>query len=351
MSPAPWQRSHRILVLLLLAVGLVYWLSVFGSDSLDFIHNGQARVRILAIAVALVIACLPYPGLRAIGFIEWVNAALAPRRVRTAVLVAIFVAIYILLYDRAVRELLFIKFNDEHAYMIQARMLARGRLWMPPYPPEIAPFFDALALIGDRVYAPMYFPGTAVAMLPFVWLNLPFWLMPLLAASLAAGLLYLLFADLFDPVRGLLAVLLLISLSNFRDVAGYLLSEMPFLATELVLLLAWVRFRRQLDSWWAMLVGIAAGYAAITRPLDAVCLAVPVGLAIVWQLRREPRPLLRIIHDRRGCAPVSSPASDSKQGRHRPLDQPVGKLLQPAQFSRLPDGVSPRHSRAGALKT
>ncbi|MGD0461813.1 MAG: hypothetical protein ABSB74_04920 [Tepidisphaeraceae bacterium] len=293
MPPGPSQRSRRILVLLLLAAGVVYWLGIFGWKSLDILHEAEAKVRILAIAVALAAAFFPSLGLRAIGFIEWVNAALAPRRLRTTVFIVILVAIYILLYDWAVRELLFIKFNDEHAYMIQARMLARGRLWMPPYPPDLAPFFDALALIGDRVYAAMYFPGTAVAMLPFVWLHLPFWLMPLLAASVAAGLLYLLIAGLFDPFRGLLAVLLLLSLSNFRDVAGYLLSEMPFLATELVLLLAWIRFRRQLESRWALLVGIATGYAAITRPLDAVCLAVPVGLAIVWQLRREPRPLLR----------------------------------------------------------
>jgi hypothetical protein len=280
------RRSRRIFPLVLLAAGLVYWLCVFGPTSAGI-------VQILAIAIAFVAAFFPSLGQSVIRSMERLNAVLLPCRVRTAVLVGIFVAIYILLVDRASRELLFIKFNDEHAYMIQARMLARGRLWMPPYPPEVAPFFDALALIGDRVYAAMYFPGTALAMVPFVWLHLPFWTMPLLGAAASAGLLYLLAVDLFDPVRGLLAVLILISLSTFRDVAGYLLSEMPFLATELVLFLAWFRFRRQPQMRWALLLGVAAGYAAITRPLDAVCVAVPVGLAILCQLRKQPKPLLR----------------------------------------------------------
>jgi hypothetical protein len=286
-------RSHRILCLLLLTAGLAYWLIVFRSDPPDPGKIVQARIRLLAITIALIAAIAPYLRLRTIELIEWTNATLSSWPIRTALFIAIFTAIYILLYDWASRELLFLRLNDEHAYMIQARMMAHGRLWMLPYPPDIAPFFDALALIGDRVYAAMYFPGTALALVPFVWLNLPFWLMPLIAASIAAGLLYLLIADLFDPFRGLLGVLMLISLASFRDVSHFLLSEAPFLATELACLLAWIRFRRQLNVGWALLIGITAGFAAITRPLDAVCVAVPVGLAILWQLRRQPRLLLQ----------------------------------------------------------
>ena len=44
---------------------------------------------------------------------------------------------------------------------------------------------------------------------------------------------------------------------------------------------------------WAIVIGAAAGYAAITRPLDALCFVLPVGAAIVWQLRPEPSALIR----------------------------------------------------------
>jgi hypothetical protein len=285
MPPGPPQRSHRLIILILLAAGFAYWLIVFGLDS---VHKRL----LLAILAAFVAAFLPSICRRVWRLIERLNAALAPHPARTAVIVSVVVAAYLLCYAWAVRDTLFIKFNDEHAYIIQAHMLARGRLWMPAYPPDVVPFFDALSLISDRVYAAMYFPGTALASVPLVWLGLPYWLMPLLSASIAAGLLYLLAAELFDPVRALLAVLMALSQSLYRDVATYLLAEMPFLVAELVLLLAWFRFRRQQQMRWTLLVGAAAGYCAITRPLDALCISLPVGIAIIAQMWRRSKPLL-----------------------------------------------------------
>ncbi len=278
------QRSQKVLFLILLAAGAIYWLGIFGWDSVY-------KLLILAIVIALIAAFLPSMGQRLSQMIEQLNVALAPRRIRTAVLLSVIVAGYLLCYTWANRELLFVKFNDEHAYLIQAHMLAQGRLWMPPYPPDVAPFFDSLALITDRVYAPMYFPGTALASVPFIWLGLPYWLMPLVAATIAAGLIYLLFEELFDPARALLAIVITLSVPLYCGAATFLLAEMPFLAAELLLFIAWFRFRRQPRMRWALLLGAAAGYCAITRPLDAVCIALPVGIAVIIQLRHELKQL------------------------------------------------------------
>ena len=187
------------------------------------------------------------------------------------------------------RTELFVRWQDEYSYLIQARMLAMGRLWMPGIGAGIGEFFDSPFLTVDRVYASIYFPGTAVLLTPGVWLNLPFWVMPAVIASAGAAFFYLLVARIFNPVRGVIAVLMLVSLLQFREVGMMALSEAPFFLAEMVLLWAWVRWWERPEKGWAWLIGAAAGYAAITRPVDAICFAAPVGAAMMWQLLRSRR--------------------------------------------------------------
>jgi hypothetical protein len=284
--PQSSSRFRKLISILLLALGAAYWVVMFGPTS-------PGRLALDGMILAAVIAFVPSIGRWFESLVGWINAAIGPRRASVAITITILIAVYLFAFAYGSRSRLFLKLNDEHAYMIQARMLSHGRLWLAPYPPEIAPFFDALSMIVDRVYAPMYFPGTALAMVPFVWLRLPFWVMPVLSASVAAGLLYWVFAEMFDPVHGLLAVLMLASLHIYRDTAILLLADSPFLAAELVLLWAWLQFRRRPLPRYALAIGAAAGYAAITRPLDAVCFALPIGVAIVCQMRRQPRQLAR----------------------------------------------------------
>jgi hypothetical protein len=272
----------KILLIGLLAAGAAYWWGLFGPKSL-----GSAALG--GIILAAVVAFIPSLQKQVDGWVDRLNGMMRPRRRTVTLLAALAMAAYLLALAWCSRDRLFLKLNDEHAYMIQARMLARGRLWMPPYPPEISPFFDALGLIVDRVYAAMYFPGTALAMAPLVWLGLAFWLMPLAAASVAAGFLYRVFAEMFDPVRGLLAVVMLAAIEPLRESSLLLLSECPFLAAEMVLLWAWLRFRGRPTTRYALVIGLAAGYAAITRPLDAVCVVLPIALAMVGQWRQLVR--------------------------------------------------------------
>ncbi len=282
------QQIRQSLTLILLAGGFAYWWQAAGLKSIDC-------YQIAAVVVALIVAVIPPFNAAVTRTTQRVNAALASRRAPVALAIAFLVAIYLFVLAARNGDSLFLKINDEHAYMIQARMLAMGRLWMPAYPPTIGPFFDALALINDRVYAAMYFPGTALAAVPFLWLRLSFWIMPLLAASVSAGMLYSIVSQMFDPVRGLVAVLLLVSLEIFANASTLLLSEMPFLVAELLLFLAWFNFQQRPKWASALLIGAAGGFAVITRPLDAFCFCVPLGLAIIFQLRRQPAILLRSV--------------------------------------------------------
>jgi hypothetical protein len=50
---------------------------------------------------------------------------------------------------------------------------------------------------------------------------------------------------------------------------------------------AWMRWRETRRTRWALLLGAAMGWAAVTRPFDAICYAVPIGLGLLWELRRS----------------------------------------------------------------
>jgi hypothetical protein len=209
----------------------------------------------------------------------------SPRHARwTMLVVAVASALY--LYRSMVWQAgdIVPTWHDEQMLLIQAQMLARGRLWMPMHP--MADFFETFHVFVRPVYAPMHFPGTALMNVPGVWLGLPHYAIPLLIAAATAALLYRVATEAVDGVAGLLCVLWLWCLGDFRFMAVSVRSQMPVLLLGLALVLAWTRWRRDRDWRWAAAVGALAGWAAITRPLEAVCFAAPIGLFMAWQLRR-----------------------------------------------------------------
>jgi 4-amino-4-deoxy-L-arabinose transferase-like glycosyltransferase len=181
--------------------------------------------------------------------------------------------------------------HDEHVYWIQARMLAAGRLWLPRH--DLAEFLDSFHLITDRVYASKYGPGAAIFFAPAALLGLPTWLTPLLLSGLAVGLIYLLATELFDNLGGYLAALMLLSLGVFRRTSTMVMSQAPMLVLALLALLALVQWRRDRRLRWVAVMGACVGCGAITRPVDAVCIALPLGSVVLFDLvnaaRRAPQ--------------------------------------------------------------
>ncbi|MGD0463360.1 MAG: glycosyltransferase family 39 protein [Tepidisphaeraceae bacterium] len=223
-----------------------------------------------------------------------IRLKLEAHRLMSALAVGMAVCAYLLLQVWLGRGEMFLRLHDEHSYMIQARMLAQGRLWMPAYPPGVSPFFDTFYVIVDRVYAPMYFPGTALAAAPALWLRLPYWTSPLICGAAAAAVFYAIALELFGPIRALIAVLLLVSRPYFRAMSVMLMSETPSLLAMMILIWAWLRWRRQRRLAWALLIGASAAWGAITRPLDALCFAVPIALAMLFELRTQPKAILKM---------------------------------------------------------
>jgi hypothetical protein len=193
-----------------------------------------------------------------------------------------------LLWSAAIQDRQFVTiYHDEFSYLLQARMLTAGRLWMPAHP--LADFLDSFYVLVRPVYASQYFPGTAFWLAPGLLAGWPEWVMPLLGAAASLGLLFLLLREFFDRVTATLGVLVVVSLPLFRLVSIMSLSQVPALLTFLAsawLLMLGMRLNR---PWLGLPAGLFAGWMLLTRPLDGACLLAPWVLWLALKaIRRTP---------------------------------------------------------------
>lgn len=219
---------------------------------------------------------------------------------------------------------MFPNWHDQQMTLTQAQMLAHGRLWMPQHP--CADFFETFYVFVKPLYAAMYFPGGALFYVPAVWLRLPSWVLPVLACGAVAALLFRVVTRVLDPAAGLLAVVMLVGLWIFRLLSIWSMSHSVFTLLALWAVWSWMQWRgreapssvilsdgegsdagtsggsssfaaaqddkvrvgRAYRLGWAASLGAALGWMGITRPVDAVAYGIPLGLAVLWDLRLQP---------------------------------------------------------------
>ena len=270
-------RVPRVTFLIIAALlGLALWQSM-GARADPF------AVALLLVAGAL--ALLPPVNRAGAALLEKLRRP-APR---DATLIAIALAVASTVYLAAVPLLsgwdLSPKLHDEYSYLLQMRMLAQGRLWMPAH--ELADFFESFHIFVKPVCASLYFPGTALLHVPAIWLGLPLWLLPAIASGIAVGLMYRIGTELLDGAAGLLAAAFLLAASQFRAVSLSLMSQPVLLMMVLLVFFAWLRWRSQRRWTWLLLMGAASGWAVITRPVDALCWLLPLGAGVLLDLRGQ----------------------------------------------------------------
>ena len=276
-------RNRQLWAIVLLGLGLLLWAWVeWRANTLH--GHGLGPVRIVFIAAAAVLGLgARRPILSALDRIRHPT----PRRVEWATFGISAAATCYFVFTAFLQDRdLFPKTHDEGSYVVGLRMLARGRLWMPQH--ELADFFDTFYVIVKPVYASLYFPGTALLYAPSDWLQWPTWVMPVVAAGAAVGLVYRVTTELVDGAAGALAALLVVSLSWYRMLSVLVFSQVPLLLLGLLLVWAWLHWRRGGKAGWALAIGMFAGWAAIIRPLDALCYAIPVGVGMLFDLRTRP---------------------------------------------------------------
>lgn len=281
-------RMRKVVVALLLIVGVQAWL-LFGSGYWG--RNVQLMLLVAALIVALLIQLVAslIPNF-AHAYLGALDRVCHPSRLALAmlsILIAAGATIYLYSDARYQKRTFTPKYHDEFSYIIQTRMAAQGRLWAPSPPAPWPEFFESFQLITYPQYASIYFPGSAMIYAPGVWFGWPFWLMPLLLSGAIVGLTFRLIAEITDDaILGFLAALMMLGIPVFRLQSLMVMAQIPALFFALVMVLAWLRWREKHGIGWAILIGASAGWCAITRPLDALCVAIPLGIAMLFDLRR-----------------------------------------------------------------
>ena len=172
--------------------------------------------------------------------------------------------------------------GDEAAYVLQARLLARGRIAGDA--PPIAEFFEQAHVLVTPRLAPKYPLGFGLALVPGVLLGATA-LVPLLFTGLTAALLFALCRRYCGGATALLACVIWFAAPGGRYRAGFF-SETLTGAAGLVAWYGVIRWRERRAAGWLVLASLSIAVAAITRPLTALVFAMPVAVIVLRDAAR-----------------------------------------------------------------
>jgi hypothetical protein len=280
----PGATAGRLAAAILLILGVVCWIYL-GKAGTGGGSSGARPVIAMVIAVTVAVALILNRSVRdwSAGLLEAVRTPSRRARAITACILSLVAGIYFLQTALWQGRQFGSVLHDEYCYIIQTRMLAHGKLWLPRH--ELADFFDSFHLITDRVYASKYGSGTAIFGIPAVWTGLEPWVTPLALTSLSVGLLYLVLVEMTDGLVALTGALMLPALGAVRRISLEVLSQAPMLFLTLLTIWAFLQWRRRRSTRWLVLMAAAVGWGAITRPADALCLALPLATGVAIELR------------------------------------------------------------------
>ena len=181
--------------------------------------------------------------------------------------------------------------QDEAAYLLQAALFARGR-WTGEAPP-LPEFFAQMHVLTDPVLASKYPPGLSLLLTPFVAIGFTA-LGLMIFAAITGALIFVLARRVAGGPVALLTWILWSSGSALLRYQGFVLSQTATVALWLGTFYFLLEYHTHRRSWALVAMGACVGMLAITRPVTAVALAIPVGIIVmrdVWRARAW-RPLV-----------------------------------------------------------
>ena len=167
--------------------------------------------------------------------------------------------------------------HDQASYLLQAEIFASGR-WTAPSPP-LPEFFEQPHVQVVPRLASKYPPGHALVLAVGALVDAP-WLMPFVATAVTAALLFALVARLVTVWAAPFACAFWVTTPIVLRFQGSYFSETTTTALTLAgwwCVLEWMEGR---GTRWMVLAALAIGWSAITRPLTALALAIPIGVLV-----------------------------------------------------------------------
>lgn len=295
-TPGAPRVVNGLIVLLALALlisglsGQLGWLALLGYDGLQPFHPGYQRhldfiSPVLSAAGLLLLVMVLAQGLVIRWLVSWLHR---PWPMLASLLVIMLLAMGLIAYV-PFRNYPFSL--DEYNYLYQARIFARGQLYLE-FSERFAPFVEQYVIFTDGKLFSKYAPGFSALLSIGVLLDVAGLINPLIAIATLL-VLFLFVRSFFGPAYGLLAVVLMATTPYFLAYsASYFSQPLALLLTGLIL---WLVRQYELTgkAFYLPLVGLVAGYAAMTRPLDCFCIIVPAYLYLMYLLHQR-RVLIRL---------------------------------------------------------
>lgn len=172
---------------------------------------------------------------------------------------------------------------DEYNYWYQAEIFSRGRLYVP-MPAATRPLAETYMVHHAGKLFSKYAPGFPFLLMFGALCGLTGIINPLLSVA-ALLLLYLSAKELAGRWAACAAVLLMAANPYFLGYGASYFAQPAALALSALVLYLAVRCGEH-PSWKGLFfIGLAAGYLAMTRPLDALCVLLPVAVFLVVSRR------------------------------------------------------------------
>jgi dolichyl-phosphate-mannose-protein mannosyltransferase len=175
--------------------------------------------------------------------------------------------------------------QDEAAYLLQAGIFARGR-WTEIARP-LPEFFAQMHVFTTPVLASKYPPGTSLFLTLFVWIGFPA-LAPMVLAGITGALIFVLARRVGNAVIAALAWVIWTTAPWALRWQATFLSQTVTVTLWLAALYFLLKYRDEQRPWALIALAATVGFCAITRPVTAVALALPVGVVVVrriWHTR------------------------------------------------------------------
>lgn len=197
--------------------------------------------------------------------------------------------------------------SDEIAQLWHARMLLHGRLFLPVDP---NPEFFSLDTVVDRERWYSQFPIGGPALLAIGLAMRAPWLVNTLCAALAVAGLYQFTRTVFGELQGRICALLMVASPGVLLMSGTWMNHVPVLAIAMWALAAlafWERAATPRQRYAAAAaIGAGIGLIATIRPLDAVVLALVIGIFQLWTIRNSPKRVTELaLQALAGAVPIS----------------------------------------------
>jgi hypothetical protein len=179
--------------------------------------------------------------------------------------------------------------QDEAAYLLQAKLFAGGR-WTGTARP-LPEFFAQLYVFTEPVLASKYPPGLSLLLAPFVAMQFAA-LAPMMFAAVTGALIFVLARRTTSGSVAMLTWLLWTSGSALLRYQASFLSQTATVALWVATLYLLLEYRTRYRPWALAALGACVGTLAITRPVSAIALAVPVGVIVIRDVwgRRDWKP-------------------------------------------------------------